>query len=173
MNQIDGLPKTRLLNETLTPQQMEPAKCAMQAHQSTAKNTVWRYPTTIRPEAVSQIREALSLNLPGTHKAHQPGALTSYSTFPTAAGMVPQKNTPSPHRAVKAMAHREGAPLDWTPNTLVEQRVHQNTKRDAKYTRCYETKKAIVSPTARRWCRSSRRTRAQTVKAWKCHASTI
>ena len=122
------------LDNAFTPQTMEPGNRATQTYLSTAKHTVWHYPTTRHPEAVSEIKEAFSLDLPDTHKAHKPGAVTTYWSFPTAAGMVPQLAEPAlpPSvtalaEAVQAMAHREGAPLEWTPNTLVEQRVHDNT----------------------------------------------
>ena len=115
---------------------MEPARRATQIHHSTAKHTIWHYPTTIHPEAVFQIKEALSLELPDTHNAHQPGAFTAYWNFPTDAGMVPQVAEPTLPptvtalaRAVQAMARREGAPPDWTPNTLVEQRAHHNANK--------------------------------------------
>ena len=61
------------LDDTLIRQTMEPAKRATQRFLSTAKDTVWHYPTTIHPEAVSQIMEALSLDLPDTHNASQRG----------------------------------------------------------------------------------------------------
>ena len=38
-------------------------------------------------------------------------------------------------RAVQAMARREGVPLDWKPNTLVEQRAHHNANK-AQQTGC-------------------------------------
>ena len=85
---------------------------------------------------MSQIKEALSLDLPDTHNAHQPGGFTAYWSFLTAAGMVAQvAEPPLPPsvtaliRAVQAMAHREGVPLEWTPNNVVEQRVHQNANK--------------------------------------------
>ena len=66
------------LDNTLTPQTTEPAKRTTQTYLSTAKHTVWHYPTTIQPEAVSQIKQAPSLDLPDIHNAHQPGAFTTY-----------------------------------------------------------------------------------------------
>ena len=124
------------LDDTITPQTMEPAKRAPKTYHSTAKHTVWHYSTTIHPEAVSQIKEALSLDLPDIHNAHQPGAFTTYWSFPTAAGMVSEVAEPaSPPpitalaKAVQAMAAGEGSPLEWTPITLVEQRVHHTTNR--------------------------------------------
>ena len=124
------------LNDTLTPQTMVPAKRATQTCLSTAKHTIWHYPTTIHPEAVSQIEETLSLEPPDTHNARKPGGFTAYWSFPTAAGMVAKVAEPTlppsvtaPTKAVQAMARREGAPLEWTPNTLLEQRVHHNANK--------------------------------------------
>ena len=100
------------------------------------KHTPWHYPTTIRPEAVSHIKEALSLTLPDTHNAHQPGMFTTYWNYPTDTGMVLQVDVPTLAptvtalaRAAQAMAHREGARQDSTPNVLVEQRTHHNANR--------------------------------------------
>ena len=74
--------------------------------------------------------------LPNTHNANQPGASTAYWSFSTAAGMVAQVAEPTlpPSvtaltKAVQAMARREGAPLEWTPNTVVEQCIHHSTNR--------------------------------------------
>ena len=60
----------------------------------------------------------------------------AYWTFATDAGMVPQVAEPAlpatvtaVTRVVQAMVPREGARMDWTPNTLVEQRVHHNTNK--------------------------------------------
>ena len=124
------------LDNTLTPKTMEPAKRATEAHQSTAKITVCHYGTTIHLETVSEIKEALFMDLPGTHNAHQRGAFTVYWSFPMAAGMVPQVAEPALPatltalpRAVQAMAQRGGTTLDWTPNTLVEQPIHHNTNK--------------------------------------------
>ena len=119
------------LNDTLTPQTMEPAGRAARTHRAPTKHTLWHYPTTIHPEAETQIKEALSLTLPDTGNAHQPGMFTIYWNFPTDTGMVPQVAEPTLPptvmalaKAAQAMAHREGAPQDWTPNVLVEQRAH-------------------------------------------------
>ena len=57
------------LNDTLCPQTMEPAKRTTQLHHSTAKQTIWHYLSTIHSEAVSKIKEALSLELQDTPKA--------------------------------------------------------------------------------------------------------
>ena len=129
INRLSGV----TLNDTLTPQTMEPAKLAGQTYHRTAKHTVWHYPTTIHPEAVAQIKEALSLDLPDTDNAHQPGSFTTYWSFPTAASMVRQvaehalpPTVMALAKAVQAMACREGVPLEWTPNTLVEQ-LHNAT----------------------------------------------
>ena len=95
--------------------------------------TVSHYLTTIHPQAVSQIKEALSLDLPDTHNAHRLGGFTAYWSFPTAAGMVAQvaelalqPSVTALAKAVQAMARREGAPLEWMPNTPVEKPVHHN-----------------------------------------------
>ena len=124
------------LDDTLTRQMMEPAKRATQLCLSTARHTVWHYPTTIHLGVVTQIKKALSLDLPDTHNAHQPGAFTAYWSFTTTAGLVAQVAEPTlpPSvtaltKAVQAMALREGAPLEWTPNTLVEQQIHQNANK--------------------------------------------
>ena len=61
------------LDDTLTLQTMEPAGHAARTHRGATKHTLWHYPTTIHPEAVTQIKEALSLTLPDTHNARQPG----------------------------------------------------------------------------------------------------
>ena len=132
MEQLSGT----ALDDTPTPQTTEPAKRATQTCLSTTRHTVWHYPTTIHPEAVSQIKVALSLDFPDTHNAHQPGSFTAYWSFPTAAGMVAQVAEPTlppsvtaVAKAVQAMACSEGASLEWTPNTLVEQRVHDNANK--------------------------------------------
>ena len=85
---------------------------------------------------VTQIEEALSLTLPDTHNASQPGMFTMYWNFPTDTAMVPQvAEPPLPFtitalaKAAQAMAHREGAPQEWTPNVLVEQRAHHNANK--------------------------------------------
>ena len=53
------------------------------------------YPTTIHPEVVSPIKEALPLGLPEIHNPHQTGASTAYWSFPTAASMAPELVEPS------------------------------------------------------------------------------
>ena len=83
------------LDDTLTPKTIEPAKQAIQTCPSTARHTVWHYPTSIHPEAVFQMKEALSLDLPDTHNAHLPGAFTAYWSFPRATGMVAQVAKPT------------------------------------------------------------------------------
>ena len=122
------------LNDTPTSQTMEPAGRAARTHRDPTKHTPWHYATTIHPEAVPQIKEALSLTLPDTHNAHQPGMFTTYWNFLT--GMVPQVAEPTLPptvtalaEAAQAMAPREGAPQDWTPNVLVEQRAHHNANK--------------------------------------------
>ena len=124
------------LNDTLTPQTMEPARRAARTQRDATKHTLWHYPTSIHPEAVARFKEALSLTLLDTHNAHQPGMFTTYWNFPTDTGMVPQvaESTLPPTvttlaKAAQAMAHREGAPQDWTPNVLVEQRSHLNANK--------------------------------------------
>ena len=69
---------------------MEPAKHANQAHHSIAKHTAWDYPTTIHLERVSQIKDALSLELPDLTNTHHSGAFTAFLSFPTTARMVHQ-----------------------------------------------------------------------------------
>ena len=61
---------------------------------------------------------------------------TTYWNFPTDTGMVSQvaEATLPPTvtalaKAARAMAHREGAPQDWTPIVLVEQRAHHNANK--------------------------------------------
>ena len=66
------------LDETLTPQTMGAVERAIQIHHSTAQHTVWHYSTTIHPEAVTQIEQALSLDFSDSHNAHPPGALTTF-----------------------------------------------------------------------------------------------
>ena len=112
---------------------MKPAGRTARPQRDPTKHTLWHYPTTIHPEAVTQIKEALCLTLLDTHSAHQPGMFTIYWNFPTDTGMVPQvAEHPLPPtvtalaKAAQAKAHREAAPQDWTPNVLVEQRAHHN-----------------------------------------------
>ena len=66
------------LDDTLTPQTMEPAGPTARTYQDPTKDTLGHYSTTIHPEAVTRIKEALSLTLPDTHNAHQPGMFTIY-----------------------------------------------------------------------------------------------
>ena len=124
------------LDDTLTLQTMESAGRTTRTHRDPTKHTLWHYPTTIHQEALTQIKEALSLTLPDTHNAHQPGMFTIYWNFPTDTSMVPQvAEPPMPPtvtalaKAAQAMAHRESAPQDWTPNVLVQQRAHHNANR--------------------------------------------
>ena len=124
------------LDDTLTPQAMKPAGRAARTHRDPIKHILWHYPTTIHPEAVTQIKEALSLTLPDTHNAYQPAMFTIYCNFPTHTGMVPQVAEPpllptvtALAKAAQAMAHREGAPQDWTPNVLVEHCAHHNANK--------------------------------------------
>ena len=155
------------LEDTLTPQTREPAGRAARTHRGATKHTLWHCPTTIHPEAVTQIKEALSLTLPDTHNAHQPGMSTTYWKFPTDTGMVPQVAEPTLlptvtalAKAAQAMVHRAGAPQDWTLNVLVEKNPPTTTptkhsRQGARYTPQYETKTATFSPTARGWYTSS------------------
>ena len=145
------------LDNTHTPRAMEPAGRATRTHRDPTEHILWHYPTTIHPEAVTQIKVALSLTLPDTHNAHQPGMFTIYWNFRTDTSMVPQvAESPLPPtvtalaKAAQPMAHREGAPQDWTPNVLVEQRANHKANK-AQYTRQYETKTVTSSPTARGW----------------------
>ena len=124
------------LDNTLTPQTMEPVGRAGRTNRDPTKHTLWHYPTTIHHYAVTQIKEVLSLTLPDTHNANQPGMFTTYWNFPTETGMVPQvaESTLPPTvtalaKAAQAMAHREGAPQDGTPNIVVEQRAHHNANK--------------------------------------------
>ena len=124
------------LDDTLTAQRMEPAKHATQIHHRTDINKIMHYPTTIHPEAVYQIKEALPLELLNTRDAHQPGAFTAYWKFPTDAGMVPNvaettlpRNITALATVVQAIARKERAQLHWTPDTLVEKRVHHNANK--------------------------------------------
>ena len=132
VNRLDNV----ALDDGLRPQAKEPAGRAARTHRDPTKHTLWHYPTTIHPEAVTQIKEALSLTLPDTHNAHQPGMFTIYWNVPTDTGIVPQVPEPplppsvtALAKAAGAMAHREGAPQDWTPNVLVEQRAHHNANK--------------------------------------------
>ena len=102
----------------------------------TTKHSLWHSPTTIHPEAVTEIKEALFLTLPDTQNAHQLGMFTIYWNLPTDTAMVPQvaERAQPPivtalAKAAQAMAHMGGAPQDWTPNVLVEQRAHHNTNK--------------------------------------------
>ena len=124
------------LDETLTPQTMEPAGRPAGTHLDATKHTLWHYHTTIHAEAVAQIKEAPSLTLPDTHNAHKQGIFRAYRNFPTDTGMVRQVAEPTLPptatalaKAAQSMAHREGAPQDWTPNVLVEQRPHHNANK--------------------------------------------
>ena len=106
-------------------------------HTGTPPSTnLWHSPTTMHPETVTQINEALSLTLPDTHNAHQPGMFSIYWNFPTDTGMVPKVAEPplpptvtALAKAPQAMAHREGAAQDWTPSVLVEQHAHHNANK--------------------------------------------
>ena len=76
------------------------------------------------------------MTLPDTHNAQQPGMCTTYWNFPTDTSMVPQVTEPTLPptvtalaKAAQGMAHREGAPQDWTPNVLVEQRANHNANK--------------------------------------------
>ena len=107
------------LDNTLKPQTMEPAGRAARTHRGATKHILWRYPTTIHQEAVTQIKEALSLTLSETHNAHQPGMFTRYWNFLTHTSMVPQveertlpPTVTSLAKAAQAMAHREGVSED-------------------------------------------------------------
>ena len=75
--EVDRLDDVNLDN-TLTIQTMEPAGRAARTHRERTKHTLRHYPTTIHPEAVAQIKQALLLTLLDTHNAHQPGMLTTY-----------------------------------------------------------------------------------------------
>ena len=132
VNRLDNV----ALHDTLTAQAMEPAGRAACTHLNRTKHTLWHYPTTIQPEAVTQIKEVLSLTPPDTHNAHRPGMVTIYWNFPTDTGMVPEGAEPPPPptvtalaKAAQALALREDAPQDWTPNVLVEQRAHHNANK--------------------------------------------
>ena len=112
---------------------MEAAGRTARTHRDPTTHTLWHYATTIHAEAVTQIKEALSLTLPDTHNAPQPGKFTIYWKFPTDTGMVSQVAEPplpptvtALAKAAHAMAHREGTPQGWTPNVLVEQGAHHN-----------------------------------------------
>ena len=121
------------LDDMLTPQKMEPAGRTPQSHLDPTKHTLWHYPTTIHPEAVTRIKVALSLTLPDSHNTHQLGMFTKYWKFPTDTGMVPKVAEPplppdvtALAKAAQATALREGTRQDWTPNVLVEQRAQHN-----------------------------------------------
>ena len=132
VNRLDDV----TLDDILTPQAMEPAGRTACTHRDPTKHTLRHYPTTIHLEAVTEIKETLSLTLPDTHNSPQPGMFTIYCNFPTDTGMAPQVAEPplpctvtALAKAAQAMAHREGAPQDWTPNVLVEQRAHHNANK--------------------------------------------
>ena len=123
-------------DDILTPRAMEPTGRAARTYRDPTKHTLWHSSTTIHRRAVTQIKEALSQTLPDTHNANQPGMFTIYWNFPTDTSMVPQVAEPpvpptvtALAKAAQAMAHREGAPQDWTPNVLVEQRAHHNANK--------------------------------------------
>ena len=148
------------LDDTLTPQTMEPAGRAARTHRGAPKHTPWHYPTTIHPEAVTQIKEALSLNFPDTNNAHEPGMFMTCWNFPTNTGMVPQVAEPTLPptctalaKAAEAMAHREGAQQDCSnaPTTTPTKQSRQGTR----YTNRCETKTGTFSTKARGWYTSS------------------
>ena len=150
------------LDNTLTPQGMEPAERLARTHLDPTKHSLWHYPTTIHSEAVTQIKEALSLTLLDTHNAHQPGMFIIYWNFSTDTGMVPQVAEPplpptvtALANAAQAMAHREDVPQDWTLSVLIEQRTNHNANEaqqaGRQIQRRYTTKTVIFSPTARGW----------------------
>ena len=92
---------------------MEPAGPTARTHRDPTKHTLWYYTLTIQPGAVTQIKLALSLTLPDTHNALQPGMFTMYWIFPTDTSMVPQVAEPplpptitALAKAAQAMAHR-------------------------------------------------------------------
>ena len=101
------------LDDTLRPQTIEPAKGATQTYHRTTKHSVGHYPTTIHPEAVFQIKGAPSLDPPDTHSAQQQSAFTTYWSFSTAAGMVPQVAQPAALIAPGGAA--PGASMVWDP----------------------------------------------------------
>ena len=116
---------------------MEHPGRATRTHPDPTKHTLWHYSTTVHPEAVTQIKEALSLTLLDTHNAHQPGMFTMYWNPSTDTGMVPQ--VPGPQlpptdtalaKAAKAMVHSSGAQQDSTPNVVVEQRAHHKANKE-------------------------------------------
>ena len=154
------------LDDTRTPQTMEPAGRDARTHQCATKHPLWHYPTPIHPEAVTQIKEALSLALLDTHNADHPGTFSTYWNFHTDTGMVPQVNEPTLPltvtalaKAAQAMAHREGAPQDWTPNILVEQRAPHNANKAQQTGRqihpAIRDKDGNLQPGARGWYTSS------------------
>ena len=98
-NRLDSI----ALDNTLTPQTMEPAGRAPRTRRGATKHTLWHYPTTVLPEAVTQIKEARSLTLPDTHNAHQQGMFTTYWNFPTDTGMVPGVAAPTLPPTVTAL----------------------------------------------------------------------
>ena len=134
-----GPPKVTALmtSPSTTPSRRKPWRSQdARTHLRNTKHTLWHYPTAIHHEGVNQIKEALSLTLPDTHNAHQPGMFTTYWNFPTDTGMVPQVAEPTLPPTVtalakgaRAMAHREGAPQDCKPGVLVEECAHHNANK--------------------------------------------
>ena len=115
---------------------MEPTRRSARTQRGITKHNLWHYPPTIHPETVIHIKDALFLTLPDTHINNKPEMFTTYWNFPTDTGMVPQVDEPTLPptvtalaKAAQAMAHKEGAPQDWTPNFLVEQRAHHNANK--------------------------------------------
>ena len=114
---------------------MEPAGRAADTHLGATKHTLWHCPITIHPEGVTQIKEALSLTLPDTHSANQPGMFTTYWNFTTDTGMVPQVAEPTVPPTVTALAKaaqartgRRTSSLSNAPTTTPTEHSRQGAK---------------------------------------------
>ena len=159
VNRLDDV----TLNDNLTQQAMEPPGRTARTHRDPTKHTLWHYPATIYPEAVTQIKEALYLTLPDTLKRPRAGGVHNILELPNrhrhgAPGRrAPTCRPPSRHsprwpkperteRVPRRTGHRTSLSSN-TPTTTPT----KHSRQDAKYTCRYATKTVTSSPTARRW----------------------
>ena len=133
------------LDDTLTPQTMELAGRTARTLGGAPKHTLWHYPTTIHPEAVTQSKKALSLTLQDTHTAHQPGMLQHTRTSQQTPAMYPRSpnqhchppsrrcpRQPKPWRTGR-LPHRTGRPTSSSTNAPTTT-LTKHSRQGAKYT---------------------------------------
>ena len=134
------------LDDTLTPQTMELAGRTAQAHRDPTKHTLWHYPTTIHPEAVTQIKAGeVHGILHGTSQqtpAWCPRSLSPHCLLPSRHSprwLKPWRTGKVPHRTGHRTSLWNNAPTT-TPT--------KHSRLDAKYTRHCTTKTVTSNPTA-------------------------